>query len=66
MMSSTIMPNAKPPLKHMPIAPTPGPPSSLCSERASARNHAMIGEVCFIAIVVNSLATHTLSIELAM
>ena len=62
MMSSTIIPSANPPAKHMPTAPTPGPPTSACRLRANARSQAMIGDVCFNAIVVNSLDTHTFSI----
>ena len=49
MMSSTIIPSANPPEKHMPTAPTPGPPTSACRLRASARNQAMIGDVWFNA-----------------
>ena len=41
--SSTIMPRAKPPVKHIPTAPTPGPPHRMCSSRARARNQPMIG-----------------------
>jgi len=37
------MASAKPPLKHMPVAPTPRPPHSECAFRASARSHSMIG-----------------------
>ena len=43
--SSTIMARANPPVKHMPTAPTPGPPQRSCSSRARARNQAMIGLV---------------------
>ena len=32
--------------KHIPTAPTPGPPTSACRLRASARSQAMIGDVC--------------------
>ena len=61
--SSSIIPSAKPPLKHMPTAPTPGPPTSRCNCLASARNHAMTGEVWPNASVVNSRDTHTLLID---
>ena len=37
--SSTIIPSANPPVKHMPTTPTPGPPQRSCSCRASARSH---------------------------
>ncbi len=63
MMSSTIIPRAKPPEKHMPTAPTPGPPTSRWRLRASARNQAITGDVCPTAHVVNSLATQTLTAE---
>ncbi len=66
MMSSTIIPSAKPPEKHMPTAPTPGPPTSLWMLRASARSQAMTGDVLFIAIVVNSLAMQIFIIDCAM
>jgi hypothetical protein len=62
-VSSSIMPSAKPPLKHMPTAPTPLPPSSWCRFLASARNHEMIGDVLRSAIDVNSRDTHTLLID---
>ena len=61
--SSTIIPSAKPPEKHMPTAPTPGPPTSACTFRASARSQAITGDVLFIAIVVNSLAMQILTID---
>jgi hypothetical protein len=63
--SSTIIPSANPPLKHMPIAPTPGPPSSRCNDRASARSQPMIGDVWFSAQCVNSLEMHTFAIDWA-
>ena len=55
--SSTIMPRAKPPVKHMPTAPTPGPPHSSCALAASARSQPTIGLVCPVAKTVNSRAT---------
>ena len=36
MRSSTIIPRAKPPVKHIPTAPTPGPPHAACASAASA------------------------------
>ena len=65
MMSSTIIASAKPPLKHMPTAPTPGPPTSWCRLRASARSQPMIGDVWFSAQWVNSREMHTLAIDWA-
>ena len=56
---STIIASANPPVKHMPSAPTPGPPSSPCSERARDRSHTAIGEVCPVAMVLNSRLTQT-------
>ena len=38
-MSSTIIASAKPPVKHMPTTPTPGPPQRSCSAAASLRSH---------------------------
>ena len=52
--SSTIIASAKPPVKHMPRAPTPGPPSSACSSRASERSQSAIGEVWCSRILLNS------------
>jgi hypothetical protein len=42
-LDSVIMASAKPPVKHIPIAPTPRPPHSACAFRASARSHSTIG-----------------------
>ncbi len=55
--SSTIMPRAKPPVKHMPTAPTPGPPHLRCSSRANARSQLTTGLVRPAAITVNSRET---------
>ena len=52
--SSTIMARANPPVKHMPTAPTPGPPQRACSSRARALNQVMIGLVFPWARRVNS------------
>ena len=57
-VSSTIMARANPPVKHMPTTPTPGPPHTSCSWRASARNHTVTGDVRRSAIVTNSRETH--------
>jgi hypothetical protein len=56
---STIIASANPPVKHMPRAPTPGPPSSSCSVRDKLRNHPAIGDVSPAASFVNSRLTHT-------
>ena len=55
--SSTIMASAKPPVKHMPTTPTPGPPQRSCSAAASLRNHTVIGLVFFSAKAENSFET---------
>ena len=57
--SSTIIASAKPPVKHMPSAPTPGPPSSSCSSRARLRSQPAIGAVSPVASLVNSRLTQT-------
>ena len=55
--SSTIMASAKPPVKHMPTTPTPGPPQRSCSAAASLRNHTVTGLVLFSAKAENSRET---------
>ena len=55
--SSTIIPSANPPVKHIPTAPTPGPPQAAWASAANARSQRMIGLVSFNAHVVNSRAT---------
>ena len=60
---STIIPSANPPLKHIPTAPTPGPPADACRSVARARSQPMIGDVCCSAQIVNSRAMHTFAIE---
>ena len=57
MRSSTIIPRAKPPVKHIPTAPTPGPPHAACASAASWRSQPMIGLVRSSASFVNSLVT---------
>jgi len=57
--SSTIIASANPPVKHIPSAPTPGPPSSACSSRASERSQPATGVVSPVRSLVNSLLTHT-------
>ena len=58
MVSSTIIPSAKPPVKHMPTAPTPGPPHSAWASAARRRNQPITGLVRSSAKAVNSRATH--------
>ncbi len=57
--SSTAIASANPPVKHMPTAPTPGPPHSAWALAASSRSHPTIGLVRFRANTVNSRETHT-------
>ena len=57
MMSSTYG-DAKPPVKHIPTTPTPGPPQRSCSEAASLRSHTVIGLVLLSAKAENSRETH--------
>ncbi len=52
------MARAYPPVKHMPTAPTPGPPHSACAWAASARSHVTTGLVRS-ASRKNSRDTHT-------
>ena len=52
------MPRANPPVKHMPTAPTPGPPQRACSAAARARSQLMIGLVLPWASTVNSRLMH--------
>ena len=40
---SSIIVSAKLPVKHIPIAPTPGPPHASCASFASARSHRVTG-----------------------
>ena len=56
-MSSTIMASAKPPVKHIPTTPTPGPPQRSCSAAASLRSQTVIGLVFFKAKAENSRET---------
>ena len=50
---STIIASAKPPVKHIPSAPTLGPPSFSWSDCARLRSHVATGEVAPTAMVVN-------------
>ena len=52
------MPRANPPVKHMPTAPTPGPPHCWCSWAARARNQATTGLVRRRARTENSWEMH--------
>ncbi len=60
MRSSSIIPSAKPPVKHMPTAPTPFPPFASCASAASARSHVVIGLVRSSAQLAKSRETHPL------
>ena len=51
---STADASAKPPLKHMPITPTPRPPARPCRSRASARTYSAIGRSALRANAANS------------
>jgi hypothetical protein len=55
---STAMARAYPPVKHMPTAPTPGPPHSACAWAVSARSQVTTGLVRS-ASSRNSRDTHT-------
>ena len=59
---SSIIDNAKLPVKHMPMAPTPLPPHSRCAWAASARNHAVTGLELSAANARNSLLMHARAI----
>ena len=61
-----IMPRANPPVKHMPIAPTPGPPHSPWVYRARARSQSVIGARRPVANDANSFDTQAFEIERAM
>ena len=54
---SSIMVSAKFPVKHIPMAPTPGPPHSPCANRASDRSHFVTGLDSFEAMARNSALT---------
>ncbi len=62
-MSSTIIASAKPPVKHMPMTPMPGPPQRSCSARASWRSHDVTGLVFFRANQENSRETQAGAME---
>ena len=55
---SSIMVSAKLPVKHMPTAPTPGPPHSACASRARARSHIVTVLVAPAPSARNSALTH--------
>jgi hypothetical protein len=58
---SSIIDSAKLPVKHMPMAPTPGPPHSLWACAARARNHTVTGLDSFAAKARNSRLTQARS-----
>ena len=51
---SVIIARAKPPVKHMPTAPTPLPPQSAWALRARARSQSTMGLVRPLAQTLNS------------
>jgi len=55
---SVIIASANPPVKHIPTAPTPGPPHRSCSKTASALNQSTTGELLPVAHTVNSRLMH--------
>ena len=63
---SVDMARANPPVKHMPTAPTPGPPHSSWAWRARARSQSMAGGVVRRAKARNSREMHTLGATFAM
>jgi hypothetical protein len=64
--SSWAIASANPPVRHMPTAPTPGPPPSSWAIAARWRSHATIGLVVPVAQVANSRATQTLARDAAV
>ena len=63
---SVAIARANPPVKHMPTAPTPGPPWRSWHWRASARNQSMAGGVVRRAKARNSFDTHAGASDVAM
>ena len=51
---STIIARAKPPVRHMPMTPTPGPPLPSCSTWARSRSHDVTGLAWPLAKRLNS------------
>ena len=52
------MARAKPPVKHIPTTPTPGPPHSWWAARASSRSHTVMGLARRRAKAENSREMH--------
>ena len=61
--SSTIIPRAKFPVKHIPITPMPGPPLTSWACWPSARSQSVTGAVRPAAKAANSFETHAGTIE---
>ena len=61
-VSSTIIAIAKFPVRHIPSAPTPGPPHSECVSRASARRKCVMGLEPRLASKWNSRLMHARAI----
>ena len=64
-MSSTIIARAKPPVKHIPTTPTPGPPQRSCSAAANLRSHTVTGLVLLSAKAENSRETQAGPMEVS-
>ena len=61
-----IMPRANPPVKHMPTAPTPGPPQLSWASPANARNQSVTGARRLVANAANSFETQAGAMVRAM
>ena len=61
-VSSSSLASPKPPVKHMPTNPMPGPPWRPWRSRARARSQAVAGEESRVARTWNSRLTHALAI----
>jgi hypothetical protein len=60
--SSAVSETAKPPVRHIPMSPTPGPPQRLWTSRQRARSQSVIGLERFCAKIANSRLTQARSI----
>ncbi len=58
-VSSTAAASANPPVKHMPITPTPLPGARAARSAATARMKSVIGRCALIANARNSAETHS-------
>ena len=62
---SITIESAKPPVTHMPIAPTPGPPHSWWASRANARSQSVTGLDLLVRKIVNSREMQSERIRIA-